>query len=319
MEKLTQLYLKEVVCRHGVPISIISDRDSHFTSRFWRSLHKALGTDLDMSTAYHPQTDGQSEKTIQTLEDMSWAIKATPFKDLYGQKCRSLVYWSEVGDSQLTDPELIWKTTEKIVQIKNCLLTAHSRQKSYTDRRTKPLEFKVGDMVLLKVRWLTRWNYPEELQGVHSTFHVSNLKKCLADENPIIPLDEIQLDDKLHFIEEPVEIVDREVTKDDGNDGVEIIMANVFPPDYVDDLLKVEPNQPDLAPAIPEPALVDGNEELEEEEEFEEEKNPLNLPPHASDSKFEDVVEVEDMVKPEGETVPNCVHVVRGSSTATLL
>ncbi|GKF48067.1 reverse transcriptase domain-containing protein, partial [Tanacetum coccineum] len=70
MEKLTRLYLKEIVCRHGVPVLIISDRDSHFTSNFWRSLQKALGTNLDMSTAYHPQTDGQSERTIQTLEDM---------------------------------------------------------------------------------------------------------------------------------------------------------------------------------------------------------------------------------------------------------
>nr|GEX89719.1 reverse transcriptase domain-containing protein [Tanacetum cinerariifolium] len=177
MERLTQIYLKELVCRHGVPISIISDRDSHFMSRFWRSLQKALWTNLDMSTAYHPQTDGQSERTIQTLKDMlrtcvvnfgsSWdrhlplvefsynnsyhtSIKATPFEALYGRKCRSPVCWSEVGDNQLTDPELIRETMEKIVQIKNRLLIARSRQKSHTDRITKPLEFEVGDMVLLK-------------------------------------------------------------------------------------------------------------------------------------------------------------------------
>ncbi|GJX74181.1 putative reverse transcriptase domain-containing protein [Tanacetum coccineum] len=150
IEKLTQLYLKEVVYRHGVPVSIISDRNSHFTSRFWKSLQKALGTNLDMSTAYHPQTDGQSERTIQTLEDMLLAC-AAPYEALYGRKCRSPVCWSEVRDSQLTSPELIRDTTEKIVQIKNRLLTARSRQKSYTDRRTKPLEFEVDDMVLLKV------------------------------------------------------------------------------------------------------------------------------------------------------------------------
>ncbi|GJT98649.1 putative reverse transcriptase domain-containing protein [Tanacetum coccineum] len=165
MEKLTQLYLKEIVCRHGVPISIISDRDSKFASRFWRSLQGALGTQLDMSTAYHPQTDGQSERTIQTLEDMlracvidfggSWdrhlplvefsynnsyhaSIKAAPFEALYGRKCRSPVCWSEVGDSQLTGPEMIRETTEKIVQIKNRLLTARSRQKSYADVRRRP-------------------------------------------------------------------------------------------------------------------------------------------------------------------------------------
>ncbi|GJR74468.1 putative reverse transcriptase domain-containing protein [Tanacetum coccineum] len=270
MEKLTQLYLKEIVCRHGVPISIILDRDSHFTSRFWKSLQKALGRNLDMSTAYHPQTDGQSERTIQTLEDMlracvidfgsSWdrhlpfveflynnsyheSIKANPYEALYRQKCRSPVCWNEVGDSQLTGPELIRNTTEKIIQIKNRLLTARSRQKSYADRRSKTLEFEVGDMVLLKVsswkgavhfgkreklspryigpfRILARvglvsytLEIPEELKGIHSTFHVSNLKKCLSEGDMVVPMEEIQLDDKLHMIEKPVEIIDQEVKR----------------------------------------------------------------------------------------------------------
>ncbi|GJT10218.1 putative reverse transcriptase domain-containing protein [Tanacetum coccineum] len=268
IEKLAQLYLKEIVCKHGVPTSIISDRDSLFTSRFWKSLQEAMGTQLDMSTAYHPETDGQSERTIQTLEDMlracvidfgsSWdrhlplvefsynnsyhaSIKAAPFEALYGRKCRSPVCWSEVGDSQLTGPEMVRETTEKIVQIKNRLLTARSRQKSYADVRRKPMEFQVGDMVLLKVspwkgvirfgkrgklspRYIGpfkiierigpvayKLDLPDKLRGIHNTFHVSNLKKCLADENLVIPLEEIQLDDKLHFIEEPVEIMDREV------------------------------------------------------------------------------------------------------------
>ncbi|GKA14350.1 putative reverse transcriptase domain-containing protein [Tanacetum coccineum] len=217
MEKLTRLYLKEIVCRHGVPVSIISDRDSHFTSNFWRSLQEALGTNLDMSTAYHPQTDGQSERTIQTLE----------------------VCW----DSQLIGLELIRDTTEKIIQIKNRLLAARSRQKSYADKRTKSLEFEVGDKVLLKVSpwkgavrfgkrgklspcYIGPFNIlarvgpvaytlelPEELKGVHSTFHVSNLKKCLAEGDIVVPMEKIQLDDKLHMIEEPVEIVDREVKR----------------------------------------------------------------------------------------------------------
>nr|GEV15539.1 reverse transcriptase domain-containing protein [Tanacetum cinerariifolium] len=145
METLTRLYIKSIVSRHGVPISIISDRDSHFTSRFWQSLQNALGTQLDMSTAYHPKADGQSERTIQTLEDMlracvidfgkGWekhlplaefcynknyhaSIKVAPFETLYGQKCKSPVCLAEVGDVQLTGPEIIHETTKKIVQIR---------------------------------------------------------------------------------------------------------------------------------------------------------------------------------------------------------
>ncbi|GJY52443.1 putative reverse transcriptase domain-containing protein [Tanacetum coccineum] len=268
METLTRLYIKEIVSRHGVPISIISDRDSHFTSRFWQSMQNALGTQLDMSTTYHPQTDGQSERTIQTLEDMlracvinfgkGWerhlplvefyynnsyhaSIKAAPFEALYGRKCRSPVCWAEVGDVQLTGPEIIHETTEKIVQIRQRLQAARDRQRSYANVRRKPLEFQVGDRVMLKVspqkgvnRFRKRGNLnpryngpfkilkrvvpvaytlelPEELSNVHSTFHVSNLKKCLSDESLVIPMKELWLDDKLNFMEEPIEIMDREV------------------------------------------------------------------------------------------------------------
>ncbi|GJX72412.1 putative reverse transcriptase domain-containing protein [Tanacetum coccineum] len=270
MEKLTRQYLKEVVSRHGVPVSIISDRDSKFTSHFWKSLNEALGTQLDMSTAYHPQTDGQSERTIQTLEDMlracvmdfgkGWdrhlpliefsynnsyhtSIKAAPFEALYGRKCRSPICWAEVGDAQLTGPEIVRETTEKIIQIKHRLQASRDRQRSYADKRRKPLEFQVGDKVMLKVspwkgvirfgkrgklnpRYIGpfkilakvgtvayRLELPEKLSRVHSTFHVSNLKKCLSDEPLAIPLDEIHIDEKLNFIEEPVEIMDREVKR----------------------------------------------------------------------------------------------------------
>ncbi|GJT14519.1 putative reverse transcriptase domain-containing protein [Tanacetum coccineum] len=270
MEKLTRQYLKEVVSRHGVPVSIISDRDSKFTSHFWQSLNKALGTQLDMSTAYHLQTDGQSERTIQTLEDMlracvidfgkDWdrhlplvefsynnsyhtSIKAAPFEVLYGQKCRLPVFWAEVGDAQLTGPEIIHETTEKIIQIKKRIQAARDRQKSYADRRRKPLEFEVRDKVMLKVSpWkgvirfgkreklnphyigpfkilakvgmvAYRLELPEQLSRVHSTFHVSNMKKCFSDELLAIPLDEIQIDDMLNFIEEPIKIMDREVKR----------------------------------------------------------------------------------------------------------
>ncbi|GJW97708.1 putative reverse transcriptase domain-containing protein [Tanacetum coccineum] len=254
MKTLTRLYIKEIVSRHGVPISIISDRDSHFTSKFWQSLQNSLGTQLDMSTAYHPETDGQSERTIQTLEDMlrayvidlgkGWekhlplvefsynnsyhaSIKAAPFEALYGRKCRSPVCWAEVGDVQLTGPEIIHETTEKIVQIRQRLQAARDRQRSYANVRRKPLEFQVGDCVMLKVsprkgvirfgkrgklnplyigpfkilEWIGPLAYKlehlEELSNVDSTFHVSNLKKCLSDESLVITMKELRLDSKL--------------------------------------------------------------------------------------------------------------------------
>nr|GEW33298.1 hypothetical protein [Tanacetum cinerariifolium] len=192
MEKLTRLYLKEIVCRHGVPVLIISDRDTHFTSRFWRSLQEVLRINLDMSTAYHPQTDGQSERTIQMLKDMLRAC-------------------SEVGDSQLTDPELIRDITEKIVHIKNRLLDAHSRQKSYADKRLKPLDFKVGDMVLLKVSsWKGAVYFGK--RGKLSPRYISPFKILarVAVDDVVVLINEIQLDDKLHIIDEPVEVVDKE-------------------------------------------------------------------------------------------------------------
>ncbi|GJR27964.1 putative reverse transcriptase domain-containing protein [Tanacetum coccineum] len=270
LDKLARLYLKEVVTRHGIPVSIICDRDPRFASNFWRSLQNALGTNLDMSTAYHPQTDGQSERTIQTLEDMlracaidfgkGWvnhlplvefsynnsyhaSIKAAPFEALYGRKCRSPVCWTEVGEAQILGPELIQETTEKIIQIKQRMQAARDRQKSYADLKRKPMEFQVGDKVMLKVspwKGVVRFGkrgklnpryvgpfkvlekvrevaykleHPEELSRVHNTLHVSNLKKCHADEPLAVPLDGLHLDDKLHFVEEPVEIVDREVKR----------------------------------------------------------------------------------------------------------
>ncbi|KAD4585465.1 hypothetical protein E3N88_23066 [Mikania micrantha] len=244
MEKLAIIYVNEVVSRHGVPISIILDRDARFTSNFWKSLQKSLGTQLDMSTAYHQQTDGQSERTIQTLEDMlracvvdfgnSWethlplveffynnsyhtSIKAAPFEALYGRKCRSPICWAEVGDSQLTGPELVHETTEKIVQIRNrdkVLLKVSpwkgiirfSKQGKLNPQYIGPFEIlkRIGPVAY-------QLNLPTELDGVHNVFHVSNLKKCLSDETLIVPLDEIQVDEQLRFVEEPVEIMDLEV------------------------------------------------------------------------------------------------------------
>nr|GFC93712.1 putative reverse transcriptase domain-containing protein [Tanacetum cinerariifolium] len=169
MDKLARIYLKEVVTRHGMPVSINSDRDPRFASNFWRPLQNALGTRLDMSTAYHPETDSQSERTIQTLKDMlrAYAIdfgKAAPIEALYGQKCHSPVCWTKVREAQTLSPELIQETIEKIVKIKQGMQAARDRQKSYADLK------------------------PVSLDGPH-------------------------LDDKLHFVEKPVEIVDREVKR----------------------------------------------------------------------------------------------------------
>ncbi|GJU25572.1 putative reverse transcriptase domain-containing protein [Tanacetum coccineum] len=205
MEKLASLYIDEIVKRHGVPTSIISDRDGRFTS------------------SYHS------------------SIRCAPFEALYGRKCRSSVLWAEIGDSGLIGPELVQETTDKVVVIRDRLKAARDRQKSYADNRRKPLEFQVGDHVMLKVSpWkgvvrfgkkgklaprfvgpfeilerigpvAYRLRLPEELSSVHDTFHVSNLKKCLADANLHVPLDEIKVDKTLRFVEEPLEIMDREV------------------------------------------------------------------------------------------------------------
>nr|GEZ87992.1 putative reverse transcriptase domain-containing protein [Tanacetum cinerariifolium] len=255
---------------HLLHVLIICDRDGRFTSNFWKTFQKALGTNLDMSTAYHPETDGQSKRTIQTLEDMlracvidfgkGWvkhlslvefsynnsyyaSIKVAPYEVLYGRKCRSPVCWAEVGEAQLTGPEMIQETTEKIILIKQRIQPAQDRQKSYADQKQKPMEFEVGDRVMLKVspwkgvvRFIKRGKLnpryigpfkvlakigdvayrlelSQELGRVHHTFHVSNLKKCYADEPLAMPLEGVHIDKTLQFVEEPVKIMEREIKR----------------------------------------------------------------------------------------------------------
>nr|GEZ04931.1 putative reverse transcriptase domain-containing protein [Tanacetum cinerariifolium] len=205
MDRLANIYLNKIVARHGVPISIIFDRDSHFTSGFWQSMQEAFGTRLDMSTA----------------------------------SIHRLMVTVEVG-GQLIGHEIVQETIKKISHIKDQLKAARDCQKSYADKRIKPLEFNVGNYVLLKVspwkgvvgfrkkgklapRFVTpfeiterigpvayRLRLPQELRSVHDKFHVSNLKKCLADPTLHVPLEEIQFDAKLNFVEEPVKILERE-------------------------------------------------------------------------------------------------------------
>ncbi|KAI3810131.1 hypothetical protein L1987_19741 [Smallanthus sonchifolius] len=268
-----------------LPLSIVSDRDSSFTSRFWQSFQKALGTKLNLSTDYHPQTEGQSERTIQTLEDMlrfyvidlggSWdghlplmkfsynnsyhtSIHAAPFEALYGRKCRTPICWSGIGENQLSGHEIVLETTEKVTQIKDRLKAARDRQKSYADKRRKPLEFNVGDKFLLKVspwKGIVRFGkkgklsprfvgpfkilkrvgpvayqleLPEEMNGIHDVFYLSNLRKCLADESLVMPLQDVEVDEKLRFVEQPRQIEHRsaESPHHDENE-VEQVLKNI--------------------------------------------------------------------------------------------
>ncbi|KAG8489111.1 hypothetical protein CXB51_017135 [Gossypium anomalum] len=249
LQRLAKLYVAEIVRLHGVPVSIISDRDPRFTSRFWRKLHEALGTRLDFSTAFHPQTDGQSERIIQVLEDMlrgcviefggSWedylplaefaynnsyqaSIQMAPYEALYGRRCRSPTCWTELGD-------------------RNRLKEATDRQKSYADLKRKDVEYAVGDMVFLKVspwkkilrfgkkgklspRFIGPYRIvkrigpvayqlelPPELHRIHDVFHVSMLRRYRSDPTHILPVEEIEVQSDLTFEEEPVQILDRDV------------------------------------------------------------------------------------------------------------
>ena len=178
LNKLAELYVKEVVRLHGIPASIISDRDPRFTSRFWMSLQEALGTKLKFSTAFHPQTDGQSERTIQVLEDMlrasaldlggNWdkqvplmefaynngyhtSIEMAPFEALYGRKCRTPICWDEVGERKLLGPELVQITTDNLQVVRANLKTAQDRQKSYANLKRIDIKYEKGEKVFLKV------------------------------------------------------------------------------------------------------------------------------------------------------------------------
>ncbi|KAK2427510.1 hypothetical protein QL285_026084 [Trifolium repens] len=266
--KLTDVYIAEIVRLHGIPSSIVSDRDPKFTSHFWKTLHEALGTKLRLSSAYHPQTDGQTERTNQSLEDLlracvlddrgSWddvlplieftynnsfhaSIGMAPYEALYGRRCQTPLCWYQDGESMIVGPEMVQQTTDKVRKIRAMMKVAQDRQKSYADRRRRPLEFAEGDHVFLRVTPTTgvgralkakkltpkfigpyqilerigkvayRIALPPVLSLIHDVFHVSQLRKYTPDPSHVITPDDIQLRDNLSFEVPPIKIADRKM------------------------------------------------------------------------------------------------------------
>ncbi|GJR73744.1 putative reverse transcriptase domain-containing protein [Tanacetum coccineum] len=383
--------------------SSIKDRILAAQNEAFELMQEALGTRLDMSTTYHPQTDGQSERTIPTLKDMlkscimdfggSWdvhlplvkfsynntyhsSVICAPFEALYGRKCRSPILWAEVGEGQLIGHEIVQETTEKISQIKDRLKAARDRQKSYADKRRKPLEFSVGDQVLLKVSpWkgvvlfrkkgklaprfvgpfeiterigpvAYRLRLPQELNDVHDTFHVLNLKKYLADPTLHVPLKEIQVDAKLNFVEKPVEILEREFKKlkrntfmsDSDESGVthteisspfedlsDIRSPGVAPPLPVYIPGPEEPQSPPLPDFVPE--LSDPEVDPEEDDIEDPEEDPVDYPADgkddgddedesSGDDEDDDEVDIEADDDDEEEEHPAPVVILLSISTS---
>ncbi|KAD4586100.1 hypothetical protein E3N88_23701 [Mikania micrantha] len=222
LEKLSELFVKEIITRHGVPVSIVSDRDTRFVSRFWKQFHESMGTRLNISTAYHPQTDGHWDDHLPLVEfsynnSYHASIGMPPYEALYGRRCRTPVCWGGVGQKEVGSKAAVLDLTEKLQLVKARMKAAQDRQKSYADKRRRPIEFEVGDQVLLKVSpWkgiirfrkrgklsprfigpfrimarvskvAYRLDLPDELGGIHPTFHVSHLRKCLADDVAYVP------------------------------------------------------------------------------------------------------------------------------------
>ncbi|HVX01002.1 MAG TPA: RNase H-like domain-containing protein, partial [Candidatus Babeliaceae bacterium] len=261
-----ELYINRIFSLHGTPKTIISDRGTQFMSKFWEELHKSMDTKLIHSSAYHPQTDGQTERVNQILEDMlracvltysvKWdeclplaefsynnsyqeSIKMAPFEALYGRRCRIPLNWSEPGERWYFGVDMVKEAEEKVRLIQANMKAAQSRQKNYADKRRRPLAFKVGDYVYLKVspmkgvyrfgvkgklapRYIGpfqilqkcgpvayRLKLPEQLSAVHDVFHVSQLKKCLQVPDHTVDLGEIELEPDLTYSEYPVQVLDR--------------------------------------------------------------------------------------------------------------
>ncbi|KAA3483477.1 DNA/RNA polymerases superfamily protein [Gossypium australe] len=279
LDKLAELYVSQILRLHGVPSSIVSDRDPRFTLRFWKRLQDALGTKLHFSTAFHPQTDGQSERTILILEDMlrccvlefegTWerylplvefaynnsfqsSIKMAPYEALYGRKCRTPLYWTELSENKIHGVDWIKETEQKVVEIRRNLKAASDRQKSYADLKRKDIEFQVGDRVFLKVSpWKKilrfgqkgklsprfigpyeiierigpvayRLKLPIDLEKIHNVFHVSMLRRYRSDPSHVITPSEIEIRSDMTYEEEPIRILARE-TKELRNKKIPLV------------------------------------------------------------------------------------------------
>ncbi|KAI5344802.1 hypothetical protein L3X38_012679 [Prunus dulcis] len=249
LNKLAKIFIDEIVRLHGVPVSIVSDRDPRFTSRFWTKLNEAFGTQLQFSTAFHPQTDSQSERTIQTLEDMlracalqfqgDWdeklplmefacnnsyqvSIRMSPFDALYGKQCRTPFYWDEMGEHKLVISEDVELTKKQVNIIRERLKTAQDRQKSYANNRRKYIQFEVGDWVFLKlspwkgvVRFGKRGKLSPRYIGPYEIIeHVGPVDYRLA-----LPADLAQLHDVFHifmlrkYISDPSHVLEEQLVE----------------------------------------------------------------------------------------------------------
>ncbi|KAG8481129.1 hypothetical protein CXB51_025873 [Gossypium anomalum] len=230
LHKLAKLYVAEIVRLHGVPVSIISDTDPRFTSRFWKKLLEALGTRLDFSTVFHPQTDGQPDRVIQILEDMlrgcvinfrgRWedylplaefaynnsyrsSIRMASYEALYGRRCRTRTYWTELREWRVLGPELFFDTEDKVKLIQDRLKEASNRQKSYTDLKRRKIK-RMGPVAY-------QLELPLELDRIHDVFHVSMLRRYHSDPSHIVSVDEINVKLDLTIEEELVQILDHDL------------------------------------------------------------------------------------------------------------
>jgi hypothetical protein len=262
---LADLYMSRILCLHGVPKKIVSHRGTQFTSHFLQQLHEALRTHLTYSSAYHPQTDSQTKKTNQILEDMlracalhdklGWdkrlpyaefsyynnyqaSMKMSPFQALYGRNCRTPLRWGQPGERQVFGPNTLLEAEDNIRMVRENLKIAQSRQQSYADTRRRELSFEVGDYVYLKVspikgtkrfgvkgKLAPRYIGPHQIQArcgevayqlslrenmsvVHDVFHMSQLKKCLQVPEEQLPIEDLEVQEDLTYIEKPTQILE---------------------------------------------------------------------------------------------------------------